>query len=173
MDFIDWLIKEICVQRGLPPFSVSTDAVATSGASKIMDNLELMEIRQDDIEILKEFEYKLYEITRAVWNFHNPGKKLDEKMRFAVEFEDQTAEPTELEELNAKKIKVGLGLWTPVEDFIDPDNGVDEAMALEMVKQNLAIRNELNDEYGIMQALDKALQTDNNNNNDLTKGMMQ
>ncbi len=181
MEFIDWMIKEACIQRGLPPFSVSTDTVATSGASKIMDNLELMEIRQDDIEILKEFEHKLYEITRAVWNFHNPSRKLDEKMRFAVEFEEQTAETTELEELNAKKIKLAMGLWTPVEDFTDPDNGVDETMALDIVKQNLAIRNELNDEFGIMQALDKALQTDNNdpmksmdkNNMNINKGMMQ
>ena len=94
-------------------------------------------------------------------------------MLFAVEFEEQGNEPSELEQLNANKLKLAMGLWTPVEEFIDNDNGVDEEMALNIVKKNLAIRNELNDEFGIMQALDKALQTDNNNNNDLTKGMMQ
>ena len=169
MEFIDWLIKEVCVQRGLPPFSVSTEGKAESGAAKVMDNLELMEIRQDDIEALKEFEHKLYEITRAVWNFHNPGKKLDEKMRFAVEFEEQSNEPPELEQLHAKRLKLQMGTWTPVEEFVDPDNGVDEEAALNIVKKNLAIRNELNDEFGIMQALDKALQTDENFN----KGMIQ
>lgn len=162
MEFIDWLIKEACVQRGLPPFSVSTENKAESGAAKAIDSRELYEIRQDDIEALKEFEHKLYEITRAVWNYHNPSKKLDEKMRFAVDFEDQTVEPTELEQLNANKLKLAMGLWTPVEEFVDEDNGVDEEMAMKIVKKNLAIRNELNDEFGIMQALDKALQTDTN-----------
>jgi hypothetical protein len=162
MEFIDWMIKEACIQRGLPPFSVSTENKAESGAAKAIDSRELFEIRQDDVEALKEFEHKLYEITRAVWNYHNPGKKLDEKMRFAVEFEDQEVEPSENEKLDANRKKLAMGLWTPVEEFVDEDNGVDEEMALNIVKKNLAIRNELNDEFGIMQALDKALQTDTN-----------
>ncbi len=83
-------------------------------------------------------------------------------MRFAVEFEDQEVEPTENEKLDAQRKKLALGLWTPVEEFVDEDNGVDEEMALNIVKKNLSIRNELNDEFGIMQALDKALQTDTN-----------
>jgi len=169
MEFIDWLIKEACIQRGLPPFSVSTENKAESGAAKAIDNMELLEIRQDDIENLKEFEHKLYEITRTVWNYHNPGKKLDEKMRFAVEFETQEVKPSELETLNANKLKLAMGLWTPIEEFVDEDNGVDEEKAMQIVKKNLAIRNELNDEFGIMQALDKALNEETNNQ----KGMMQ
>jgi hypothetical protein len=162
MEYIDWKIKEICIQRGLPPFSVSTENKAESGAAKAIDTIELMELRQDDITALKEFEYELFEVTKAVWNYHNPTKKINDEMRFAIDFEEQDMPVSEVEDLKAKAMKLNMGLWTPVEEFVDEDSGVDEEAALKIVQNNLTLRNELNDEFGIMQALDKALNDETN-----------
>jgi hypothetical protein len=159
---IDWMIKTVCMQRGLPAFSVSTENKAQSGAAKAIDILELQEIRQDDIENLKDFEYQLYEATRAVWN-HHAKEKLDESAKFAVEFEDLTPEPPEKDQLLNKKMKLELGLWTPVEELTDEDSGVTKEDAMKMVEENLSIRNKLNDEFGIMKSLSEPQQVQNGN----------
>jgi hypothetical protein len=161
---IDWMIKTVCVSRGLPAFSVSTDVSAQSGAAKAIDSQELYEMRKDDIEILRKFEKDLYEITRIVWNTHNPGRKIDESMTFCIEFEEPEAPESEKDRWAVNLMKLQVGAWSPVDEFIDEDEGIDEAAALKIVRENLAIRNELNDEYGIMKALDSStIPTDQTN----------
>ena len=70
---------------------------------------------------------------------------------------------SELDDLKAKALKLKMGLWNPVEEYVDEDSGIDEAQALKIVKNNLSIRNELNDEFGIMQNLEKAFAEENIN----------
>lgn len=134
---IDWMIKTAAVMRGLTADSVSIDSKAQSGAAKIMDNFELMELRENDIEALRLFEKKLFEVTVAVWNYHNPGKKIDPKANLICDFAAIEAPVSEKDDLEAKQKKYELGLWTPVDDLIDEDEGVDEAKAIETVMKNL------------------------------------
>lgn len=153
---IDWMVKTVCVQRGLPSFSVSTDVSAQSGAAKSIDSQELYEMRKDDIEILRGFEKQLYETTRVVWNTHNPDQQISEDMQFCIDFEEPGAPESEKDRWAVNLMKLQVGAWSPIEEFVDEDEGVDEAAALKIVRDNLAIRNELNDEYGIMKAFDAA-----------------
>jgi hypothetical protein len=146
---VDWMVKTVCVQRGLPAFSVSTEATAQSGAAKAIDILELQEIREDDIQYLRMFEKKLFEATKAVWNYH-AKEQIKDTMQFGIDFADISPEPPEKEVLLAKQMKLNMGLWTPVDDFIDEDEGITKEDAFKMVEENLAIRNQLNDEFGIM-----------------------
>lgn len=155
MAMIDWMIKTAYTQRGLPPFSASTEAMAQSGAAKEIDTQELNEMRDDDIEILRGFEKSLYKATCAVYNYHN-SEKIDPNATFTIEYETDERHTSELEEWAVKEKKFNLGTWSPVWEFIDEDEGVDEAAALDIVKKNLEVRKQLNDEYGILQSIKDA-----------------
>jgi hypothetical protein len=140
MEQIDWMTKTAATMRGLPPNAVSTSTA--SGASKTIDSWEMMELRADDIEYLRLFESELFEITRIVWNYNSPDK-IDVDAVFGIDFVLPKPPTPEIEQIQAKQMKMVLGLWTPVEDFIDEDAGIDEKAALDYVKHNLEILEEL------------------------------
>jgi hypothetical protein len=147
---IDWMIRTLAVNHGLPAASVSIDVKAESGAAKSIDNWELFEIREDDLAYLRAFEKNLFGISRAVWNFHVPSvDKIDEKASFGIDFIKPEAPMSKNEEIDYKKKLMELGLWTPVDDMIDEDEGIDRDTAIGLIQQNLEIRNELNDQYGL------------------------
>lgn len=163
MKKIDWLIRVTAMMKGLPSSSVSIDVPRMSGASKEIDNYELLESRTDDLEYLRPFEKKLFEVCRVIWNYHNLGdKQIPENMTFGIDFEEPKAPTSELDDLKAKEIKLAFGTWTPIEDMIDEDEGIDRETALNMLRENLQIRNELNDEYGLgdLKLLDTQQQPD-------------
>lgn len=150
MKKIDWMLKTAAMMRGLPASSVSIEVDATSGAAKAIDNWELLEIRQDDLEFLRPFEKRLFDVSRIVWNFHQKANlKISENAVFGIDFVEPKVPVTEIEELKAKEVKLKLGLWTPVDDMIDEDEGIDKDRALQMVREKLEIRNELNDQFGL------------------------
>lgn len=96
MDHVDWKIKLIALSKGLNPNSFLQDVKATSGYSKIVDSLEQLEIRRDDIEPCRQYEDRRFEITRAVVNYHanlpDKGslKKIDEKSFLKTDFAEIT-----------------------------------------------------------------------------------
>lgn len=159
MEQIDYLIKMVCVSRGLPAFSVSTESMAQSGVSKYIDSAELYEIRQNDIDRFIEFEQELFKLTKIVFNYHSQQQITDDD--FNIEFEEIRPTPTEEESLRIKNEKLKLGLWTPVEDVINEESGIDKDKALEIVKENLQIRNLLNDEYGLLEIKPLEITTEN------------
>lgn len=153
MDYIDWMLKRTAVDHGLPPAAVAIEEKALSGAAKAIDNWELIEMRQDDIEILRPFEKKLFEITRAVWNYHCGevgGEQIPDDAVFGIDFQDIKVPQSDVDELKIKAQKLDLGLWTPIDDEIDEDEGIDKEAAFAVVAERLEIRNALNDEYGIV-----------------------
>ena len=147
---IDWMIRTLAVNHGLPAASVSIDVKAESGAAKAIDNWELFEIREDDLPYLRAFEKDLFKISRAVWNLHVPSvDKIDEKAVFGIDFIKPEAPMSRDEEAKWKDWMLDHGLWTPVDDVIDEDEGIDRDTAISLIRANLEIRNELNDQFGL------------------------
>lgn len=149
MEQIDYLIKMVCVTRGLPAFSVSTDATAQSGVSKAIDSAELYEMRQNDIERLEDFEKDLFNLTKIVFNY-NSNKQINDDS-FNINFPKVEPQRTEEEQLRVKQEKLKLGLWTPIDDIINEEMGIDKEKAMEIIRENLAVRNILNDEFGLLE----------------------
>ena len=141
---INWMAKTAATMRGLPASAISMDLRAESGEAKGMDHWELMELRADDIEWLRPFEKKLFDLSRIIWNYHAPSdKKIDREAQFGIDFPEPKEPVSELLELEAKLIKYKLGLWTPVDDMVDEDEGITEDLALQMLQKNLSYREEL------------------------------
>jgi hypothetical protein len=140
---IDWMTKTAAMMRGLPAASVSTDGMAQSGAAKLIDNLELAEMREDDIELIRPAEKAIFEVSRVVWNFNNPGQKIDESAVFGVDFQQLKAGMDPEVEWKVKAEKYRYGLWTPVDDMKDEDEGISTEDAERMILANLELKKRL------------------------------
>jgi hypothetical protein len=85
-DNIDWHNKLVLNSEGLSAASSGTELKAESGAAKIIDELELFEKREEYKTILYHFMINLLNVIRVVWNYYNPGDKLDEGPEFEIRF---------------------------------------------------------------------------------------
>lgn len=157
MGMVDWLIKTAYLQRGLPPFTASTESKAESGAAKLIDTQELNENREDDIESLRHIEKQIYIVICAIWNYHN-AEKLDPEAPFKIEFEDNDPAVSPLEYITAKEKEWALGVGSPADEYVDEDENIGVPEAQEMVRANLEFLNSLKSDYGIMQSVKNAFQ---------------
>ncbi|MFC1505206.1 hypothetical protein ACFL5W_01685 [Thermodesulfobacteriota bacterium] len=117
---IDKLIKWGCISHGLSAASMSTDPQEASGLSKIVDNRELAEIRQDDIALFRSYEMQIFEVLRVVWNTHST-QKLSEQATLSIDFADPRQKVSATEQAQADDLKIAQGVLSPV-DVIMRDN---------------------------------------------------
>lgn len=112
---IDRLMKWCAVSNGLPGSSMSVDPTDESGVSKIVGNVELEESRRDDIALWRVYERRLFTIMRAVWNHHNPGRKLSDSATLAVDFADPKPDTSEKDQAATWELLLSIGLISPVD----------------------------------------------------------
>jgi hypothetical protein len=112
---IDRLMKWCAVSNGLPGSSMSVDPTDESGVSKIVGNVELEESRRDDIALWRVYERRLFTIMRAVWNHHNPGRKLSDAATLAVDFADPKPDTSEKDQAATWELLLSMGLISPVD----------------------------------------------------------
>lgn len=65
---IDWYIRLIANFNGLNPNAVMSEIKDTSDFQKIMDAVDQMEVRKDDVEPCRAFEEERFEITKTMNN---------------------------------------------------------------------------------------------------------
>ena len=128
---VGYLMKQAAVTNGLSASTIATEATDESGVARIVGNRELEEMRADDIALFAEYERRLFEVFRIVWNAHNPGRRLGESAVFHVNFYDPKPTMTAGEQVQVWEKLMGLGLLSPVDVMLerDPDLTRDEAKA--------------------------------------------
>ncbi len=67
-EMIDWYIRMVANFKGLNPNAVMSAIKDTSDFQKIMDAVDQMEIRKDDVEPCRTFEQERFDITRTMNN---------------------------------------------------------------------------------------------------------
>jgi len=120
VEAIDKLIKWGCVSHGLSAASMSTDPSEASGLSKIVDNKELSEIRQDDISLFRSYEQQIFNVLRVVHNTHST-QKLSESAKLSIDFADPQQKLSAKEQATSDDLKIAQGVLSPV-DVIMRDN---------------------------------------------------
>ena len=143
-DTIDWYIMYIAGLNGLRGSEIISEIKDTSDYQKVMDAVDQMELRQDDIEPLRNYEKHRYNITKAVNNsFVGTGvgnqfklKKIPDGLTLKVDFADVIIHKTP-EELRLQRDWEELnGLSTPV-DWVRQDNpDLTEIEAKEKIERN-------------------------------------
>ena len=85
-EVIEKRITMALTNYGISPQNFTLSAAPQSGFSMQMSNIAKLEAREDQLPIYRNIEKKLFKITRSIWNYHNPGKKINEKARLKIDF---------------------------------------------------------------------------------------
>jgi len=129
LEVLDFLLKQAAVSNGLPASSLTTDPSDESGVAKVAGNIELEEMRRDDVELFRAYERRLFRLIKTVWNYHNPGRKFSEKAELMIDFYDQ--KPTVAPDKQAATWDqlLTMGVISPVDIMLErnPDLSRDEA----------------------------------------------
>ncbi|MDY0222989.1 MAG: hypothetical protein RBR67_17805 [Desulfobacterium sp.] len=89
LDTIEFLIRNTAISYGLPASYLSSKpSERKSGLSRLIENKELAEKRQDDIALFRSYEGQVFDIIREINNYHNI-----DKISMDAEFKVDFAEP--------------------------------------------------------------------------------
>jgi hypothetical protein len=128
--FLDWFIKGNASAYGMPPSAWSMDEQRLSGFAKFMDNIELLEMREEDQTQWQAIESDLFRKSVIVWNYWNEGSKVAEDLDVRVTFPAAKIVETPLEEAQRWTMELADGRRSLVDYFVDTE-GLDRARALE------------------------------------------
>jgi hypothetical protein len=151
---IDWIINKTSVMYGLSQSSEQGQSQTSSGYAKMLDNWDIIEKREEDMAVLSAFERVLYSVARTVCEYEGlevPGEKSVDT--FYVEFSDYEFPQDPKVELEVKKAKMDLGLWTPLDDLMEDDPTLTKDEAFSIIEENLTTRNRIRDEFGMTDPL--------------------
>lgn len=148
---VDWHIKMIAMSKGLNPNSFLAEVQDTSGFSKVLDGLEQLEIRRDDIEPCRMYEDQRFEITRIVNNVHEQTpdkskyglKKIPEDAYLMVDFAEIEAPKTIEETVQATEYKLKYNLTNVID--LARENNPD--LTDEELEKKIQRNKEINDKY--------------------------
>ena len=175
---IDWRIKLIAANKGIDPNVFLQEAKATSGFSKVMDRINQIEIRVNDIEPCREFEEERFEILKKVNNYWAGVKGVDLKPipeEATIKFD-----PAEIEIIKSvdevwkdREEKEKRYMNTP-KDWIKEENpDVSDEDATKQLEENKALMDELKQEPAtnfekLLNQPEEDLEEENLNNEDKT-----
>jgi len=133
---IEFLIKQTAVANDLAANVFELDSKAESGAAKEAENRDLIEARQDDIELWRVYEARLFEVVKAVVNTHQPGA-IPEGATLRVDFGEIGTSMSEAERLDAYQRRLDLGIWSPVDAMLadNPDIRTREDALAELARR--------------------------------------
>ncbi|MFA5772867.1 MAG: hypothetical protein WC974_09080 [Thermoplasmata archaeon] len=148
---IDWYIKLIALSRGLNPNSFLADVQATSGYSKIIDSLEQLEFRQEDLENARIFEQERFEITRAVNNYYAGTQEgrdaklqmIPEDLTLVCDFAEIEVQKTPQEIRDDRLFAWENNLSTPAHALMEDNTDLDLETAQQQIEKNKLINDEL------------------------------
>lgn len=138
MDQIDRYIKQVGACYSLPPGSWSLDEQRQSGFAKFMDNIELLENRDDDIPSWTRTIMDLVEKSRLVHNHFAPlnkGEVIPDGMYLMPVFPPASFPESPTEKSTRIAMDIGMGLYSAVRYHMD-ENGLDEDAAMERAMQD-------------------------------------
>jgi hypothetical protein len=117
---IEFVIKQAAVTNDLAANVFEIDPRAESAAAKNAENRDLLEARQDDIELWREYEKQLFELLKTVVNTHRPGT-IPEAAEISIDFGEIGETLSDRERLENYQRRLDLGIWSPI-DVLMADN---------------------------------------------------
>ena len=130
---IDWHNRLVLSSEGISGNSASMELKAESGAAKMIDELELLERREEYKTILWHFMINLLNTIRYVWNYYNPAHALNMNAEFDIRF----TEANVFETADDKKKRYDMALEYSYKDEIDiasEELEISETEAMEVIK---------------------------------------
>jgi hypothetical protein len=140
-DFWETLLDRL--RTGLAQYGMDAESFQRSGSGESGFKLKvkkegLQERRRDQIEMYREYERQLFDVTRIVNNWHN-NKNISDTAEFKIDFGDIDYPSDATEEANLWTTKIMNNVATPV-DWIKNDNpDLDDKEAMKEFQENKKI----------------------------------
>ncbi len=143
-DSIDWYIMFIAGLNGLRGADIISEIKDTSDYQKIMDAVDQMELRRDDIEPLRNYEKERFIITKAVNNSYVGTaignefklKTIKDDVKLRVDFADVVVHKTPADLIIQRDWELTHGLSTEVEWMMEDNPDLTELEAREEIQKN-------------------------------------
>lgn len=142
---IDWMIKLIAITKGLDPNSFLQEVKATSGFSKVVDSLDEMELRQDDIEPCRVYEEERFELTKRVLEVHKSEIKDYKNLKgyFVCDFAEIKPIKSLDEDIKEKEFNLKHNLITPIDIMREKNPDLSDEELLKKYDENKSVNKEL------------------------------
>lgn len=144
---IDNLIKWTAITSGLSANSISADATEMSGIARLVANAELEEMRRDDIALFAQYEHKLFNTYRVIWNVHNPGRQISASAEFAINFADPRPYIEPQAQIAVWKELMAMGIYSPVDVMQELDPDLNREAAIQRLMRVQADMTEYSQDY--------------------------
>lgn len=137
---IDWNNQLVLNSEGIPPASAGTELKAVSAAAKAIDELELIEKREEYKSALYHFIINLLEITRVVWNYYNPDNCLDTNSDFNLKFSDYKSFESIDDKIKRYELAVKYG-YMDYADIASEELEISRDDAVKLIKNKIDFKN--------------------------------
>jgi hypothetical protein len=142
-EVLDWFLRLNASAYGLPPSAWSLDEQALSGFSKFMDNIELLEAREEAVPQWQKIEADIFKKARIVYNYNAPDKdKIPEEVKLKVTFPKPRIPESPTEEATRWALAIKSDLASLVDYFMGKE-GLDRDSATERAKETVEANREL------------------------------
>jgi hypothetical protein len=129
---IDFLIRQTAIANDLPATIFEFSGSSESGVSKLIDRADMLEARQDDLDLWRGYEAKLFEVVKRVVNTHRPNT-IPDKASIRIDFGEVAVPTADSERLESWQRRLDMGIWSPVDALMadNPDiRDREEALAI-------------------------------------------
>jgi hypothetical protein len=131
------------VKTGLAQYGLDADSFQRSGNGESGIKLKIkkegiIERRQDQIPLYREYEHQLFEMTRIVNNYHSTDE-ISDKAEFQIDFGEIKVENDSMEEANVWQTEITNNVSTPVDWIMQNNPDLDDEQAREIFEKNKAI----------------------------------
>jgi hypothetical protein len=150
-DLIDWTLRSLQTDEGLNPNSAQIETNIASGVAKIMDNADLNEIRADDRQVLEDFEYDLFEVTKLVAKQEQLAN-ITAEAKFAIRFSEPKVVKTVDEQIKEADSGIKNGVVSRVDLILEKFPEMTREQAEQKLQQNLIENKKWEDKFGLFES---------------------
>lgn len=145
---IDYRIKQIAVIKGLNPNTIISEIKDTSDYQKMMDYMEMIEVRRDDVDPCRTYEMERWEIIKAVNNTAYQDPELKNKFKLQeipwdaelkVDFADIKMELSPDQLWSDRAEREQRNMKTPIDWLMEENTELTKEEAEQILQQNKEI----------------------------------
>lgn len=149
-NMIDWMVKMLQATKGLSPNDFVVESRISSGIAKMMDSAGVQEMREDEQQVLEDFEFDLFDVTRTIQNVEDPGNKLADDAEFSVKFAETAVIKTTEEKIKERESGVKLGHMSRVDIIMEDNPGMSREDAAKTLQRIIREEQQFKDEFGLL-----------------------
>jgi hypothetical protein len=134
------LRTELGISKGLSANSFAQDVLAQSGYAKMMDSIETLDLNEDDREVLRYFEYELFDMMKLTLDsLPNVPKITGELQSFEFGILDFPQNATDIWLDREKEYQYGIS--TPLDWLRETRPDLSDEELLKVISENVKIKN--------------------------------